>query len=69
LHPVELLNQDKNGRYTVKYGDGHIEAAPLDRVLPYENPVQFGGEEVPPQVQKSPTLLRFWRLRGARILF
>jgi hypothetical protein len=59
FHPVELLSQDTDGTYTVKYGDGHIEAVPLGRVLPYENPVQFGGEEIPVQVLMPP-LTRTW---------
>lgn len=50
FHPVELLSQADDGSYSVRYGDGRAASAPPECVLPYDNPVEFGAEEIPIQV-------------------
>ena len=50
FHPVELLSQADDGSYSVRYGDGRTASAPPECVLPYDNPVEFGAEEIPIQV-------------------
>jgi hypothetical protein len=46
---VQQANQD--GTYVLQHGEGRELCAAGDCVFPYENPVDFGAEEVPVRVR------------------
>ena len=53
FHTATALRTEADGTYVLEYAGGDTKTSPSDCVFPYENPVSFGGEEIPARVRTA----------------
>jgi hypothetical protein len=51
FYPAEVLGIEQDGTYILKYSSGQTMSSAVECVFPYENPVDFGAEEIPARVR------------------